>query len=474
MRLTLIYPSVGRKPGRPYVRAWQMEPLSMAVLASLTPAEVEIRFYDDRLEEIPFDEPTDLVAMSVETFTTLRSYRIAREFRARGIPVVMGGYHTTLIPDEVQQEADAIIVGDAEPVWLQVLEDARLSRLQARYDGRGRRTLAGIRPRREIFAGKQYQNITLVEFARGCNFKCEFCSITAFHDAGQNHRPAADVVAEMAATGSKRFFIVDDNIVSQPAKVRELCKALIPLKIGWVGQASIHIAQDDELLDLMVQSGCRGVLIGMESLDPANLRDMGKGWNLSACSYEESLRRFRAHGLAVYGTFVFGYDNDDAAVVHRSVEFAREQKLFLAAFNHLVPFPGTPLYRRLHAEGRLLTEKWWLDGEGRVGDVVFQPKKVTPTELQRLCLEARRRFYSWGSMFDRVCDTKANARNLAMLGVYVGLNVSAHFDIDLRQGLRLGAGKITTEAQRHGEEKTESERVFEPSGGSVVGRAKRP
>lgn len=457
MRLTLIYPSVGRKPGRPYVRAWQMEPLSMAVLAGLTPSEIDLRFYDDRLDDIPFDEPTDLVAMSVETFTALRSYRIAREFRARGVPVVMGGYHTTLIPDEVQAEADAIIVGDAEPVWLQVLEDARLGRLQPRYDGRGRRTLAGVRPRRSIFAGKRYQNITLVEFARGCNFKCDFCSITAFHDAGQNHRPANEVVDEMRATGSRRFFIVDDNIVSQPAKVRELCKALIPLKVGWVGQASIHIAQDDELLELMVKSGCRGVLIGMESLDPANLRDMGKGWNVAACSYEESLRRFRAHGLAVYGTFVFGYDNDDAAVVRRSVDFARANKLFLAAFNHLVPFPGTPLYRRLEAENRLLTKKWWLDGEGRVGDVVFQPRKVSPPELQALCLEARRRFYSWSSMAERLCDLRANARNLAMLGIYLGLNISSHFDIDLRQGLRLGAGKFTTETPRHREEKTERE-----------------
>ncbi len=165
----------------------------------------------------------------------------------------------------------------------------------------------------------------------------------------------------MEATGSKRFFIVDDNIVSQPAKVRELCKELIPLKIGWVGQASIHIAQDEELLELMVRSGCLGVLIGMESLDPANLRDMGKGWNLAGGSYADSLARFRKHGLAVYGTFVFGYDHDDRQVVRRSIDFAREHKLFLAAFNHLVPFPGTPLYRRLEAQGRLLSPKWWLD-----------------------------------------------------------------------------------------------------------------
>jgi radical SAM superfamily enzyme YgiQ (UPF0313 family) len=440
MILTLIYPSVGRKEKTPYVRAWQMEPLSMALLASLTPPGVDLRFFDDRVEEIAFDEPTDLVAISVETFTALRAYKIARAFRARGVPVVMGGYHATLVPDEVAGECDAVIVGDAEPVWRQVLDDARRRQLRRRYDGTGRRTLAGLRPRREIFAGKHYQNITLVEFARGCNFKCDFCSITAFHGAAQNHRPPGDVAAEMEATGSRRFFVVDDNIVSQPAQARALCKELIPLNVRWVGQASIHIARDDELLDLMVRSGCLGVLIGMESLDPANLRDMGKDWNLAGGGYAESLRRFRDHGLAVYGTFVFGYDNDDRRVVRRSVEFAQEHKLFLAAFNHLVPFPGTPLYRRLAQEGRLLKPRWWLDPESRVGDVSFRPKKMEPAELEELCLDARRRFYGWSSIWRRMWDRGANLRTPLMLGVYLGLNLGSHFDIDRRQGLRLGAG----------------------------------
>src|SRR5262249_15805453 len=135
---------------------------------------------------------------------------------------------------------------------------------------------------------------------------------------------------------------------------------------------------------------------------------------LAGGSYAESLARFRKHGLAVYGTFVFGYDNDDRDVVRRSVEFAREHKLFLAAFNHLVPFPGTPLYRRLAAEGRLLSPRWWLDPDGRVGDVVFRPKKLAPDELQALCLEARRRFYGWGSILERLGDRRANGRSLMM------------------------------------------------------------
>src|SRR5207244_9594085 len=160
MILTLIYPSVGRKENTPYVRAWQMEPLSMALLASLTPPEIELRFYDDRLDDIPFDEPTDVVAISVETFTALRAYKIAREFRARGVPVVMGGYQATLLPDEVAQEADAIVVGDAEPVWSEMLDDARHHRLRPRYNGLGRRSLAGLRPRRAAFAGQSYPKTT--------------------------------------------------------------------------------------------------------------------------------------------------------------------------------------------------------------------------------------------------------------------------------------------------------------------------
>jgi radical SAM superfamily enzyme YgiQ (UPF0313 family) len=440
MKATLIYPSVGRKPGKPYVRAWQMQPLSMAVLASLMPPDVETAFYDDRLEPIPFDELTDVVILSVETFTALRSYRIAAEFRARGVPVVMGGYHVTLNPHEAAEHADAIVVGDAEPAWPALIADARRRSLRPVYDGRLRRELCGVRPKREIFADRPYQNITLVEYARGCNFKCDFCSITAFHQAAQSHRPARDVAEEMERTGSRRFFIVDDNIVSQPTKARELCREIMPLRINWVGQASIHIAQDDELLEMLSASGCRGLLIGMESVNEANLRAMGKDWNTAQASYADSLRQFRKHGLAIYGTFVFGYDEDDWDVVRESVAFAREQKLFLAAFNHLVPFPGTPLYRRLREQGRLLTDPWWLDPAGRVGDVTFRPKRISAADLEAACLWARREFYNWSSIGERILDRRANASSIAMLGVFLGLNLSSHFDIDLRQGLQLGAG----------------------------------
>ena len=445
MRITLVYPSVGRKPNKPYVRAWQMEPLSMAWLAGLTPADVEVCFYDDRLEPIPFDEPTDLVGISVETFTALRAYRIARQFRARGVRVVLGGYHVTLMPEEALEEADAIVIGGAESAWQQLIADHRRGCLERVYRDDDTYSLSGVRPRREIFSGKDYLKIALVEFARGCRHHCEFCSITAFHGGTQRFRPAREVAAEMESAGSREFFIVDDNVAGDQNRLRELCRELAPLGIHWVGQASICVANDRQLLDLLAKSGCRGLLIGMESLDPQNLRKMRKPWNGGYENYAEKLRIFRSHGLAIYGTFLFGYDNDDQETARGAVGFALKQKLFLAAFNHLVPFPGTPLYRRLLEEGRLPIEKWWLDPEGRIGDVTFEPGKISAQELKDSCLNARRQFFSWRSIMHRMVDLRANMRTPKIATLFLTANLQAHFDIELRQGLQLGAGLESSE-----------------------------
>ena len=348
----------------------------------MTPEWVEVCFYDDRMAEIPFDEPTDIVAISVETFTALRAYKIARQFRARRAGGD-GGISRHAVARRSGSGSGRDILGDAEPVWLQVLADAKARCSSPHIAARDAAPSAGC-----AIAGRFTPSIP-IRISRSLSLRGAAISNAIFARSPRSTKRAkitapCEVVKEMAATRSDRFFIVDDNVVSQPVKVRELCREMIPLRTNWVGQASIHIANDDSLLELMAKSGCRGVLIGMESLDPANLRDMDKSWNIAQADYKESLSRFRKHGLAVYGTFLFGYDNDDAAIVQRSIDFAQEQKLFLAAFNHLVPFPGTPLYRRLETEGRLLKPKWWLDPESRVGDVVFRPKKVSPRELEAL------------------------------------------------------------------------------------------
>ena len=443
MKLTLVMPGVGRKPGEKYVNSWKMEPLSLAVLAAATPPDVEVRFVDDRCESIPYDNPTDLVGISVETYTARRSYSIAARFRALGVPVVLGGYHPTLVPDEAGAFADAVVEGEAEAVWPRVCEDARAGRLQRRYraNGTSGEQSFSVRPAREIFAGKRYMPVTLIETGRGCRFSCEFCSVTRFFSQKAKSRPVAEVMAEIESAANRTVFFVDDNIVADMARAKELFAALGPTDIRWMSQGSITMADDRELLRLMRRGGCRaGILIGFESLSKATLTRMGKSWNTAVRDYEESIRRIRDAGLAIYATFVFGYDTDDADAFERTMDFAVEQKFYMAAFNHLVPFPGTPLYDRLKAENRLLRDPWWLDEDYRFGDVAFEPRGMSAEELSRRCFEARNTFYRLSSVLQRARDRKANCRCFRDTLDYFWLNLFSGREMRKRQGLPLGDG----------------------------------
>src|SRR5258707_744102 len=363
MKLTIIHPCIGRKSGQKYIRTWQMEALPAATLAGLTPKNVQVRFYDDRMESIPFDEPADLVAISVETYTAKRAYQIASEYRKRRVPVVMGGFHATLCPDEVARHAEAVVCGEAELLWPRVLDDARHGQLEKFYRQVERPSLATLKPDRSIFRGKRYLSIGLVEAGRGCHFKCEFCAVQTVFESTQTRRPTDGILAELVALKheKKLFFFVDDNITSNLAQAKEFFRALIPLGVRWVSQSSINAAHDEEFLELLARSGCQGVLIGFESLNPENLRDMNKSFNTMRGGFEKALANLRRHRIRVYGTFIFGYDRDTPESFAATVAFSTEHALYIAAFNHLTPFPGTPLYRRLEHEGRLLYESWWLD-----------------------------------------------------------------------------------------------------------------
>src|SRR6204780_3345965 len=406
MRLTLVHPCIGRRRGQPYIRTWQMEPLAPATLAGLTPRdpETEIRFYDDRTESIPFDEKTDLVAMSVETYTAKRSYQIASEFRCRGVPVIMGGFHPTLVPDEASEYAESIVAGEAEGLWPEVMEDFRRGSLHRIYRQARRPPLTGLRPDRSIFAGKRYLPVGLVEAGRGCHFRCEFCAVQSYFANTQTRRPVDEIIDEIRRIKKPLIFFVDDNITSNMEQAKEFFRALIPLKIRWVSQASINAAHDEEFLELLALSGCQGVLIGFESLNPANLKDMNKSFNTMRGGFEKALANLRRHNIRVYGTFIFGYDRDTPESFAETVAFAREHALYIAAFNHLTPFPGTPLYQRLQDEGRLLYDNWWLDDRYSYNRIPFQPRGMTPESLQHNCLAARREFYSWRSILQRGFD----------------------------------------------------------------------
>ncbi len=440
MRLTLIHPCIGRRAAdRSYIRTWQMEPLPAAAVAGLTPADVKLRFYDDRMEQIPFDEPADLVAISVETYTARRAYQIASEYRRRKVPVVMGGFHATLAPQEAAQYAESVVIGEAEGIWPRVMDDWRHGRGEKFYRQNGRPALDRIRPNREIFRGKRYLPIGLIEAGRGCHFKCEFCAVQSMFGATQTRRPIDQIIAEVESIkrDKKLLFFVDDNITSNMAEAKEFFRALARCRVRWVSQASINAAHDEEFLEQLVGSGCMGVLVGFESLDPANLRDMNKSFNTMRGGYEIALANLRRHKIRIYGTFIFGYDLDTPQTFARTVEFAQRHGMYIAAFNHLTPFPGTPLYQRLQRDNRLLFESWWLDQRYSYNMVPFRPAQIDPEELRVCCLAARRAFYSWRSIARRSIDG-VNRSNFFMWRNFFLINALHRQDVSMRDHYPLG------------------------------------
>lgn len=415
-----------------------MEPLAPATLAGLTPKDVQIVFYDDRTETIPYDVPTDLVAMSVETYTAKRSYQIASEFRRRGVPVVIGGFHPTLVPEEATEYAESIVVGEAEGLWPEVVEDFRAGRLKRIYRQPQRPRLIGLRPDRSIFSGKRYLPVGLVEAGRGCHFRCEFCAIQSYFGNTQTRRPVEEILEEIKRIKKPLIFFVDDNITSNMSQAKEFFRALIPLKIRWVSQASINAAFDEEFLRLIKASGCQGLLIGFETLNPDNLRRMHKSFNLMHGGYEKALENLRRHQIRLYATFILGYDEDGGDTLDETLAFAERHRFYIVAFNHLTPFPGTPLYKRLEHEGRLLYDRWWLHPEYRYGMVPFAPRGLSAEHVKERCIEARQKFYGFKSIIRRGFDRQVNASNWFMWTHFFSINLLFRSEVLQRKDFPLG------------------------------------
>ncbi len=440
MKLTLIKPNIGRMLHGPYIDEGRMEPLQIGVLAALTPPHHSVCFFDDRMESIAFDEPTDLVAITVETYTAKRAYEIASEYRRRGVPVIMGGVHPTLVPDECLEHADAILLGDAETIWQSMLEDAEHHQLKRVYRASPGVAHPGVLPRRDLFAGKGYLPMTLMQFSRGCHFHCNFCTIAQYFNSRHYVRHVDEVVREIADQNRRLVFFVDDNLCANRKAAKELFKALIPLKIRWVSQSSLDMLRDAELMDLMIQSGCLGHVIGFESITPDNLSDMHKGHNLRAFDgYRSQVKILRDYGLQTWAAFVLGYDHETRDSIRRTLNFALESRFTFAAFNMLTPYPGTPLYDSLRDQNRLLYDgKWWLHPAYRFNYAPFVPARMTPDELTEACFEARSTFSSLPSLVHRMLDFKTNLRNPVRLFTYLRFNPVFRKEVFKKQGMYFG------------------------------------
>jgi radical SAM superfamily enzyme YgiQ (UPF0313 family) len=441
MRVSLIKPNIGREEHSLYVDEARMEPLMLGVLAGLTPPDIDVVMHDDRMERIPYDDATDLAAITVETYTARRSYEIADEYRKRGVPVILGGMHVTLLPDECAEHADSIFLGDAETLWSQVIRDLRNGRLQERYEGPpGVGQIGGVLPRREIFKGKGYLPIALMQYSRGCRFTCSFCAVSQYFEKKHYIRRIDEVLQEIEEQDRKFIFFVDDNIGSDRQALKELCRELIPLKVRWFSQASLDLTREPEIIKLMADSGNVGNVTGFESITYASLKESKKSPNIGQFSnYKREIRILREYGMQTWAAFTLGYDNDTYDSIMATMEFALRNRFTFAAFNILMPYPNTPLYWKLEQQGRLLFDgKWWLHPEYRFNQAAFTPGRLSADELTDACHEARKRFNNVTSLIYRFSDVKTNLKTLWSVAAYWRYTTLFRKEVYKKHGMRFG------------------------------------
>jgi radical SAM superfamily enzyme YgiQ (UPF0313 family) len=374
--------------------------LSLTTLAALTPPEIEVAIEDENVQEINFDDQPDLVAISIITPLAKRGYAIADRFRKKGVPVVMGGFHATWMPEEAGEHADSVVLGEAEVSWHRLLEDFRVANLRKFYQPEGKADLKGIAiPRRDLLKKGAYFFTNTMQISRGCPFQCSFCSVTAFFGHTYRLRPLDEVKreAEILRRQNDFIFFVDDNIIGNPAYARDLFSYLQGLKVKWVSHASLNIAENDELLSQAAKSGCHGLFIGFESLSQETLKSHHKTSNLVE-RYKEQIRKIHGQGIGIEGSFIFGSDEEDSSAFHRVVDFCEETKIDAAVFAILTPYPGTRIYEQYMQEDRILSRDWDLYD---MDHVVFRPKQMTVEQLQEGHDWANRRFYSYPSMLRR-------------------------------------------------------------------------
>ncbi len=375
----------------------------MPLIAAYTPAHWRVTHTDEIVQRVRFDRPFSLVAITANTAAAPHAYALAAEYHARGIPVVIGGPHATLMPEEATQHADAVVVGEGELVWPSLLRDCELGQLSSVYRSEDLPDLRSMpAPRWDLIKGRVYgKGVTIA--TRGCPFDCDYCSIPAMYQRRMRYRPVNEVVDEVRRMPGRALVLWDDNIGANRKYAKELFEALAPLNRWWTSQATHDVAFDDEFLTLAARSGCKALFLGLESTSQESLNAANKRHN-KVSVYEDVVHRFHEHRIAIQAGTVFGFDHDERSIFRNTVDFFRDIAIDSATIGILVPYPNTPLFQRLESEGRILTRDWSkYDGKKHV---VFKPARMSAEELRMGTEWAARQFYSVGSIAERMWKSR--------------------------------------------------------------------
>jgi radical SAM superfamily enzyme YgiQ (UPF0313 family) len=395
MNVLLIVPSLTR--GRSHFM--RMPQLTLGIISALTPPGIEVDTVEEEAEEINFNKHYDLVGISCMTRVAERAYQLSSFFRQKGSKVVLGGIHPSVMPEEAIAHCDSVVIGEAEGCWEELTDDFKQNRLKKFYRSTNsdlsKFPIPRLKPNRNPF------QVVPIFCTRGCPYACDFCSVTDLYGKKLRHRQVKDIVKEITLRDSDKFFFLDDNIVGDVKFAYELFTALKELKIRWVGQASISLAKNKDLLKLAQRSGCAGLFVGIESVSPENLKKLRKTSN-EVEEHSRAIQIIRDAGIYFHASLVFGFDDDDKSIFEKTLEFLYKNKIPSATFNILTPYPGTAIYERFKSEGRLLSRNW-RDYNHRT--VVFQPKNLTPEELAEGFIWLGKHYYTKTSIFTRFYHT---------------------------------------------------------------------
>lgn len=423
MKIVLISPERERKKKEAFL--FRLSFLNLPYVAAVTPPDVEVKIVDEAFEKINFEEKVDLVGITAQTPVAPRAYQIAKEFKKRGVPVIIGGVHASMLPEEALQHVDAVVIGEAEKIWPDLIEDLKKGQLKKIYQMDGFINPSSLPlPRRELLKERFYFPLKLLETTRGCPHHCDFCGVSKFFGFRYRNRPISEIDRELKTLFNKGhvmsptlkkflslfskdlpyflkrrlLYIIDSNIAGD----RQFCLDLVTLLKKydplWYGHAPVSVAFDQKLLEGFSQSGCIALNIGFESFSIKNLQVMGKGFNKPS-HYGEAVQRIHDHGIGIMGTFIVGLDDDDPGVFQRIIDFCIDYRLDWALTFIMAPYPGTDSFLRLEKEGRIFCKDW---EKYDSLNAVYQPLLMSAVELESGMKKVWKDVFSISSIYKRI------------------------------------------------------------------------